>query len=136
MLTITKHSANRLDIELSGALGTQAMREGLDMLIDESADITKGRMLYRIRDFEMPSMGALAVEFKQMPKLFSLIGKFEKCAVVSDASWIRTVAELEGFVLPTLEIRSFPLEAEQQAEDWLEGTSTGSSAERNENFPV
>lgn len=135
MLTITKPSPNRLDIELSGVLNADAMREGLDKLIEASADITDGKMLYRIPDFEMPTMGALAVEFQQMPKLFGLIGKFDKCAVLSDSSWIRTAAEIEGAVIPSLDIRSFPLAAEKAAEDWLEGKGPDADSDA-ENYPL
>jgi hypothetical protein len=104
-----------LDIGLSGALGADAMRSLIDDLIKKSEGISHGKMLYAISDFEMPSMGAIAVEFQQMPKLCSLIGKFEKCAVLSDASWIRTAAEIEGAVIPSLQIKSFPLSAGKAA---------------------
>ena len=136
MLKITKPSSDRLDIDLSGALNADAMRAGLDSLIEKSDGITHGKMLYRVSDFEMPSLGALAVEFQQMPKLFSLIGRFDKCAVLSDASWIRTAAEIEGAVIPGLEIKSFPLVSANQAEQWLAGNDDASDDDENENFPV
>jgi hypothetical protein len=137
MFNISKPSANRLDIELSGTLNAETMRTALDQLLENADDITNGRMLYRINDFEMPTMGALAVELQLMPKLFSLVGKFDKCAVLSDASWIRTAAEIEGAIIPSLEIKAFPLSATQAAEDWLEGSAGGNSgAADEENFPV
>jgi hypothetical protein len=135
MLNVSKPSANRLDIELSGPLDTEAMRLALDDLIDQSEGITNGRMLYKIVDFEMPTLGAMAVEFQKMPKLFSLIGKFDKCAVLSDTAWIRTAAEIEGAVIPSLKIKSFPLSARKAAEEWLDD-SFGDDGEEEENFPV
>jgi hypothetical protein len=135
MLNVSKPSTNRLDIELSGALDTEAMRSALDHLIENSEGITNGRMLYKILDFEMPTLGAMAVEFLKMPKLFSLIGKFDRCAVLSDTAWIRTAAEIEGTVIPSLEIKSFPLSAKKAAEDWLDDLVEGESDEE-ENFPV
>lgn len=136
MLNISKPSDNRLDIELSGALGTDEMRAALDDLIGKSEDIMHGKMHYTILDFEMPTMGAMAVELQQMPKLFSLIGKFHKCAVLSDAAWIRTAAEIEGAVFPSLEIKGFPLSEKQAAQDWLDDRSEGADDEDEENFPV
>ena len=136
MVTVSKPSVDRLDIELSGALGADEMRSLIDDLIEKSEGISHGKMLYTISDFEMPSMGAIAVEFQQMPKLFSLIGKFEKCAVLSDASWIRTAAEIEGAVIPSLQIKSFPLSARKAAEDWLEGRAGNADSADEENFPV
>ncbi len=136
MLNVSKPSANRLDIELSGALDTEAMRLALDYLVDQSEGITNGRMLYKIVDFEMPTLGAMAVEFQKMPKLFSLIGKFDKCAVLSDTAWIRTAAEIEGAVIPSLEIKSFPLSAMKAAEDWLDDSVGDDSDQEEDNFPV
>ena len=127
MLNITKPSKNRVDIELSGVLDANAMREGLDKLIEQSEDVNAGKMLYRISNFEFPTVGALAQEFIKMPKLFGLLGKFEKCAVVSDAAWIRTVAEMEGAVFPSLDIRSFTQSQVAAAEKWLEGDGSGDS---------
>ena len=138
MLNVSKPSANRLDIELSGALDAEQMQVSLDQLIEEAEGITHGKMLYRIFDFEMPTLGAMAVEIYRMPKLFGLIGKFDKCAVLSDAAWIRTAAEIEGAVFPSLAIKSFGLAEAGSAEAWL---SDGSADQANdndefENFPV
>lgn len=136
MLSISKPSENRVDINLSGSLDADAMREGLNDLVTASEGIEDGKMLYTISDFQFPTMGALAVEFQQMPKLFELIGKFKKCAVLSDTGWIRTAAEIEGAMLFSLEIRSFPLSATQEAERWLAGSQTGDDDEAAENFPL
>lgn len=137
MLRISKPSADRLDLELSGALDREAMQAGLDDLIEQSMDITQGKMLYKVLDFEMPTMGALAVELRLMPKLFGLISKFDKCAVISDVAWIRTAAEIEGTVIPSFEIKSFPLSAAAAAEHWLDSQMEEDDAgEADENFPV
>lgn len=137
MLKVSKPSSNRLDIELSGALNAETMNTALNDLISLSEGISNGRMLYTILDFDMPTLGALAVELRHMPKLFGLIGKFDKCAVLSNAGWIRTAAEIEGAVFPTIDIKSFPLGARQAAEDWLNGSeATAEEEDEAEDFPV
>lgn len=136
MLTISKPSADRLNLEFSGSLNADQMREALEQLIAQSEDTIHGKMLYTIGDFELPTMGAIAVELQLMPKLFSLMGKFDKCAVLSDASWIRTAAEIEGAVIPMLEVKSFPMSSAAEAEDWLEGKMADQSNDEDENFPV
>lgn len=119
MLAITKPLPNRLDIELCGALDAEAMRSGLDDLIAKSEDVTNGQMLYKIPEFTMPTLGAFGVELKYLPKLFGLLGKFDRCAVLSDASWIRTAAEIEGALFPGIVIKSFELHDLEAAEGWL-----------------
>lgn len=119
MLTITKPSANRVDIELSGSVDAEVMRTALDELIAKSDDVTNGRMLYTIPEFAMPTLGAIGVELARMPKLFGLLGKFDRCAVLSDAGWLRKAAEVEGALFPGIEIKSFELAETAEAEAWL-----------------
>jgi len=122
MLTITKPAADRVDITLKGSLDADTMRVALDDLIAKSEDVTKGRMLYTIVDFEMPTLGAIGVEFARLPKLFGLLGKFDRCAVIADAGWLRRAAEIEGAVFPGIDIKSFEPMDIAAAEVWL---STG-----------
>ncbi len=134
MLNVSKVAANRVDIELSGTLDADAMRSALDHLVEKSEGVTHGKMLYKISDFEMPTLGAMAVELYRMPKLFGLIGKFDKCAVLSDVAWIRNAAEIEGVVFRSLEIKSFALTDTEAAEAWLDGRVDDD--DEYENFPV
>ena len=119
MLTISKPSPNRVDLELNGTLTADDMRTALEDLLAKSEDITHGRMLYKIPEFAMPTLSALGVELQFIPKLFGLLAKFDKCAVLSDAAWLRTAAEIEGAVIPGLDIKSFELSAAEAAEAWL-----------------
>jgi hypothetical protein len=114
------------------------MRSGLDHLIEESEGITNGKMLYKIAGFEMPTLGAMAIELYRMPNLLRLIKKFDKCAVLSDTAWIRTAAKVEGAVIPSLEIKSFALKDVKAAEAWLDGATDEKSGEDDEfeNFPA
>lgn len=119
MLKITKSSPTRVDIELNGQLDADTMRAALDELIEKSQDVEDGQMLYRITDFAVPTLGAMGVEFSRLPKLFGLLGKFDKCAVLSDAGWIRKAAEIEGAVFPGIAIKSFDLSESDAAAEWL-----------------
>lgn len=119
MLEIRKPAPNRLDLELRGALDADAMRAGLDDLLAKAEGVEHGAMLYTIPEFAMPTLGALGVELERLPKLFGLLGKFDRCAVLSDAAWLRTAAEVEGALIPGLEIKAFALDQTEAAEAWL-----------------
>ena len=119
MLRIEKTADDRLDVTLQGSLDLQSMRKGLDDLIAKAEGIAHGRMLYTVRDFEMPTLGALGVELQRLPQLFGLVGKFDRCAVVAEQGWIRTLADAQGAIIPGIDIKSFTDAGE--AEAWLEG---------------
>lgn len=120
MYTVTTPAANRVDIVISGSLDRDQMAGLLDALVAKSAGFAGGRMLYRITDFAMPSLAALGVELKRLPQLFGLIRRFDRCAVVSDAAWIRRGAEIEGALVPGLVVKSFAPEAAAEAAAWLD----------------
>lgn len=119
MLTVTKPAPNRVDIELKGTLNAETMQDGLEDLIAKSEDVTNGRMIYRITEFSLPTIGAIAVEVRLLPKLFGLLGKYDRCAVLSDAGWVRRAAEIEGALFPGIAIKSFELAKTEEAEAWL-----------------
>ncbi len=119
MFTVTRNGTNRLDIELGGKLDSEGMKLALDDLLAKSEDISNGRMLYRIRDFDFPSLGALAVEFSRLPKLFGLLKHFDRVAVIAGQSWIRNASEIEGALIPGIDIKAFEPGDEAAAEAWL-----------------
>ncbi len=119
MLNITPNGPNRLDLEYEGKLDADAMRAGLDKLISESEGIEHGRMLYRVGDFDMPTFGALGVELARIPALFKLIRKFDRVAVLADQAWVRKAGEIEGALIPGVEIKAFDLADDAAAEAWL-----------------
>jgi hypothetical protein len=120
MLTVTKVDNNRVDLHLRGAVSAEGMSEGLDALFEAADGLHHGRMLYTIDDFHWPDAGALAVEFGRLPQLLGLIGKFDRCAVIAGEQWIRTVAAIEGALMPGLTIKTFSPAQRDDAEAWLE----------------
>ncbi|MFW2369071.1 MAG: STAS/SEC14 domain-containing protein [Desulforhopalus sp.] len=119
MFNVTKITPNRLDIELSGKLNSEEMQTALDDLERKSQEIENGIMLYDVIDFHLPSLGAIAIEFSRLPSMFGLIKKFRKAAVLADKNWIKKVSELEGLLIPGIEIKAFNRDQKEEAELWL-----------------
>lgn len=119
MTTITRVADNRLDIELGGRLDSDEMRRILDELVEKSDGMLHGEMLYTVTDFKMPSVGAMAMEFSRLPKLFKLLERFDRCAVVSDVKWVRAWSEVEGAFMPGLKIKAFEVDEAVAAVAWL-----------------
>lgn len=119
MFNITPNGANRIDIEVNGKLDSDEMGIALDDFVAKSSGIENGRMLYRIQDFEFPTLGAIGVEFSRMPGLLRVMRNYERAAVLADENWIRRVSEWEGALFPGLEIKAFRPGEEAAAEAWL-----------------
>ena len=136
MMTISKPAPDRIDVVLSGLLDAQATGHALDDLIAQSEGLTHGTMLYTVKDFDMPTLGAITAEIARMPGLLSLLTRFDRCAVLSDAAWLRAAAEFEGAVIPFIAIKAFPLDDRATAEAWLAESDDDDSDEMAENYPV
>lgn len=120
MFKVERTAPNRIDMQLSGKLNSEQMEEALDHLVTASEGIENGKMLYDIIDFHVPSLGAIAVEFKKLPSMFSLIGRFNRAAVLSDKEWLKKISEIEGMLYPGLEIKAFDRDERDIAIAWLE----------------
>lgn len=119
MFKVKKIGSNRLDIEMSGKLSAEEMRNVLDELVTKSTDIENGRMLYDVIDFHVPSLNAIAIEFSRLPSMFGLLKKFERAAILTDKTWLKKVSEFEGALIPGLEIKAFNRDQRSEAETWL-----------------
>ncbi len=119
MFKVILNGKTRLDIELSGKLNTEDMKIALDELVIKSKDIENGKMLYEIIDFDLPSLGAIAIEFSRLPAMLRLMKKFDRAAVLTDKAWLKTVSEFEGAFFPGLEIKAFNRDQKTAAEAWL-----------------
>ncbi|MEP1209435.1 MAG: STAS/SEC14 domain-containing protein [Rhizobiaceae bacterium] len=119
MLDIHAREPGVIQIELKGEIDAAAMESGLNRLLELCEGLENGKLFYRITNFKMPTLAALGVEFMMLPKLFQLIGKVDKAAVLTDESWIKTASVIEGALIPGLEIRTFDLDEEEAAEAFL-----------------
>ena len=120
MYTLEKPAPDQITLKLTNGLDADEMNALLDEFLAHAEGLTNGKMLYIIEDFEMPSLGAIGVEMKRLPKLYSLIGKFSRCAVVSDQGWIDTVAKAQGAVFRNLDIETFKSHETSVAQTWLD----------------
>ena len=119
MFKVVKHDKNRLDIDISGKLDSNNMKVVLDELLSSAEDIKQGKILYRMENFDIPTLGAIGVEISRVPELFKFIRKFDRIAVLADKNWVKKVGEMEGALIPGLKIKAFDLDEKSEADKWL-----------------
>lgn len=119
MFKVALLEPNRLNIEIDGKIEANEMKDGLNELLKLSEKIENGKMLYRITHFSLPSLSAIGVEMTFVPKLFTLIHRFDFAALVTDEEWIQKGGEIKGALIPGLEIKAFDLNETEETEAWL-----------------
>ncbi len=106
-------------LTISGRIDSEDMQAGLDAFLGALEDGKHTHFLYSITDFELPPLDAIAVEFRYLPQLLTSMSKIGRVAVVADQAWLRTAAEVEGALIPGLDIRTFEPGQEDAATSWL-----------------
>ena len=119
MFKVIPIGKNRLDIEMSGKLNAEDMKFALDELVSKSKNIEHGKMLYKVVDYHLPSLGAITIEFSRLPAMLRLMRKFDRAAVLTNKTWLKKVSEFEGVLFPGLEIKAFDINQKAEAEAWL-----------------
>lgn len=120
MINVTRSSDNQIDIEFDGDISPEDMDIVLTDFIAMADEIQSGKLLYKIQDFEMPSLKAIGVKFSHLPKLLKTIKSFDRAAVVTDKKWLQNVAEFESMLIPGFEIKGFDSVELDAAQEWLD----------------
>lgn len=119
MIKIERVGENRLDIEMSGKIDSADMARVLDELVEKSEGFENGKMLFDVIEYQLPTLGAITLELSRMPQMFGFIKRFRRAAVLSDKTWLKSVSELKGALMPWLEIKGFDRDERTAALKWL-----------------
>ena len=119
MLSVTQVSENRLDIDIEGKVDAEQMTRVLDDYISSIEKHEHMQLLYRIRDLKFPTLGALGVKISHLPSLFKLLRHIDRIAVTSDQDWIQKWVEIEGKLIPGIDMKAFDIDEEDDALEWL-----------------
>ncbi len=105
----------RLDVE--GEIDAEEMRKGIEAFLSVAETLEGFDLLYIVRDMRMPSLAAMRVELGYFGRLWRLIPRMRRSALVANQRWIRTAAKAESAIIPGLTIETFEEEAPARA--WL-----------------
>ncbi|QPH53144.1 STAS/SEC14 domain-containing protein [Pontivivens ytuae] len=119
MFEIAPVEGGVVELTVTGRIDADSMRDGLNALWGALEPVESARLLLLYNDWELPTAGALAVEFGQLGRAFSILAKVDRAALVSNQDWLRRVAEIESALIPGLEIRTYVPEDEAAARAWL-----------------
>lgn len=126
--TITQPSNTHIELTIEGKISSEDMAHLLDEWMqamesmnqaDPDNNLQNATLLYRINNFAMPTLSAVMNEMRRMPELWATMKYFGKIALISDQQWIQKVAELEGWMIPNLDIKGFNPDDESAAKVWL-----------------
>ena len=119
IFTVDDEGGGLLRVIVAGRIDAAAMETGLARFLEIAGRHERIDCLYLIEDLEMPTMGAIGVEFRHFGRLLSLVPKMRRCALLSNQAWVRNAARAEGALIPGLTMRIFDSGDEAGARAWL-----------------
>ncbi len=72
-----------------------------------------------MKEMEWPSLAAVKEEFSRLGEVLDMLKHMDKCAVVSDSGFVRTVAKIEGALFRGLTVKAFEMDEKDEALGWL-----------------
>ncbi len=123
MYEVSKINDQRIDLTFSGRLTAADMQSMLDELLPLAESCQHAALICRLKEFNFPTMGAIAVELSHLPKLLKLLHKFDRCAVLADENWVKIGATIESWLIPGMKLKAFEHASEDEAIKWAQGGS-------------
>lgn len=108
-------------LEVGGEIGAAEMEAGLDRFLSVAEGMDRFDVLYVVQDVRIPTLGAIRVELARIGRLWRLLPRLGKIALVANQGWVRSAAKAEAAVIPGLTIETFGPDEEAQARAWLAG---------------
>lgn len=114
-------AGNILGFRVEGPIDKEDVRRTFDLLVGETDRRGRMQMYAEIEGFDVRDISADAVreDIRLWLKHPELLPQIEKAALVTDAGWIRKIFDVECFLIPTLEGRSFGPGGRDRALRWL-----------------
>ena len=95
----------------------KAANDWFDALQSQYEDIP---LYLEIPKMHFDGLGDIRKTFLGLAHIMRGMEQVEKCAVVTDSPFLRSTAQIEGSVLPNMDVDAFPIVDLARAEEWLE----------------
>jgi hypothetical protein len=124
---------NVIAIHLSDTLTVDDVKHYKVLIEDKIAEHERFGMCVDLTGLDKIGADALTEDAKVEFGLLTHLKKFRRCAIVTDASWLRTLANTFGHLIPVLEMKSFEGGERAAAIAWA---ANGPAREETKSAPV
>lgn len=97
----------------------QSTFEWIENVQSETATNDNLQICVEMQADNFSDLAEASQQFRNVGQVLRRAHEIERCAVITDSTWIRNSAKVEGAVIPGLELMAFSLEETDTAEKWL-----------------
>ena len=110
-----------LRLEVGGDIDAPEMEAGIERFLSAAEPLERFDMLYLVQDVRFPTLSAMRVELARLGRLWRLLPRLDRVALVANQGWIRAAAKAENALIPGVTIETFAAHEEARARSWLAG---------------
>jgi hypothetical protein len=97
----------------------QSSFEWIENVQSESATNDNLQLCVEMQADNFSDLAEASQQFRRVGEVLRRAHDIDRCALITDSTWIRNSAKIEGAVIPGLELMAFAPENAESAEKWL-----------------
>lgn len=121
MFRIAHSPDGLIEVHIDSTSDAAETEAALQHLIADIEAAEGSNLLVHMGPVGIPDISAFAVQLRHLPHLLRLLSRIDRIAVLSDQGWVRAGAEIDGLLLPGVDIRAWPNGDEAAARIWATG---------------
>ena len=111
-----------VQMSVNGPMTSETVQSSFDWIENVQSEIATNDNLQICVEMQADNFSDLAEasqQFRRVGEVLRRAHDIDRCALITDSTWIRNSAKIEGAVIPGLELMAFAPDESETAEKWL-----------------
>lgn len=111
-----------VQMSVNGPMSSETVQSSFEWIKNAQSEIATNDNLQICVEMQADNFSDLAEasqQFRRVGEVLRRAHEIDRCALITDSTWIRNSAKIEGAVIPGLELMAFAPDESETAEKWL-----------------
>ncbi|WP_427452050.1 STAS/SEC14 domain-containing protein [Litorimonas sp. WD9-15] len=110
---------NVVQMSVTGAIAPESLQSSFDWIETVQSANDNIQLCVEMQSDDFSDLAEASQQFRRVGDVLRRAHDIERCAVVTDSSWLRNSAKVEGAVIPGMNIMAFSPDEADSAGKWL-----------------
>ena len=110
---------NVVQMSVTGAITPESLQSSFDWIENVQTANDNIQLCIEMKSGDFSDLAEASQQFRNVGNVLRRAHDIQRCAVITDSSWLRNSAKVEGAVIPGLNIMAFSPDESDTAGKWL-----------------